>query len=150
MSSFIGRQDEVASSIPHSIQSRTSSGSTSQYAAASDGLFCYPVGRRRRRSRIVATWLCGLALFWPGLNTAADETSAADRGEPEQTEAEETEPVGDTPDVDVEGSIEDAVAGQRWSVSGDLRVAYSYSDQKSRDGSDSDGDPRVGVSCPGS
>jgi hypothetical protein len=91
----------------------------------------------REKPRFVAAWLCGLLLLWFGPGAAAAEVSDANRDEPEQTEAEETEDAGDTPEVDVEGSIEDAVARRGWSAGGDLRVGYTYEDEESRDGGSS-------------
>ena len=90
------------------------------------------------KPRFVTAWLCGMLLLWSGPDAAAEKLSDANRGEPEQNEAEEIEDAGDTPEVDVEGSIEDAVARRGWSVGGDLRLAYSYDDLDNRDGSSSD------------
>jgi hypothetical protein len=90
-----------------------------------------------KKARFVATWLCGILLFWSGPGATAEEVPSANRGEPEQTEVQGTESVGDTPEVDVEGSIEDAVPRRGWSVGRDLRVGYTYEDEENRDGGSS-------------
>jgi hypothetical protein len=72
-----------------------------------------------------------------GPSVAAEEVSAAELGEPEPTEARETDSDSDTPDVDVEGSIETVVPRRGWSFGGDLRLGYTYEDEKSRDGGSS-------------
>ena len=93
---------------------------------------------RRAKPRFVAAWLCGTLLLWSGPGAVAEEVSAAGGGEPERTEEEGAESGSDTPEVDVEGSIENVVSRRGWSVGGDLRLGYSYENQENRDGSSSD------------
>jgi hypothetical protein len=67
----------------------------------------------------------------------ADEVVPANHEE-QPTADEEADSGTDTPEIDVGGSIEDAVERRGWSVRGDLRIAYSYDDLEDRDASESD------------
>jgi hypothetical protein len=50
----------------------------------------------------------------------------------------------DTPKVDSEGSIEDAADRRGWSIEGDVRAGYAYSDRTNRAGRETDEDELTG------
>lgn len=81
----------------------------------------------------------GRAAAEAGEETRRVARATAEAGqETPQEETEEDAPdlqVGDTPDVDTEGTIDEVDAKRGWSSTGDLRPIYYYQDELGRDGS---------------
>jgi hypothetical protein len=100
--------------------------------------------------------MLGLSLLVGGASVASDEsdlwTLAAEPARAQQAEEPAVEvdatagdnPQVDTPDVDSEGSIEDAADRRGWSVEGDIRAGYAYSDRTNRASAETDEDELTG------